>query len=289
MLSEVLEEGHAVRLVKTGVARFERVHDLLPAVPERAAERDDRGPRRAGRTGLERLAHGSQGEALCVALGEDAQAGQRAHQPMQRRRVQPHRSRQFGGVFWSGGQLIGQADFSRGKYDRVDPRGCAHLDQLDVRRDSPGCSLFVNAHALLLLLRPSGESLCHHLNPQKRTCAGDEQRSLVRSPERQRLASSAIRGTLRRDDAERTTRIAQHLDARRRDRVDAALVVDHEIVGARRDALRSRPAGACVPRKWRTPCGWPTCRLATRRTRTPRCRWCRSRTASSRPGSSERR
>ena len=40
MLAQVLKEGHAVSLVKAGVARFERIQDFLPAVPERAAERD---------------------------------------------------------------------------------------------------------------------------------------------------------------------------------------------------------------------------------------------------------
>ena len=88
MLRQVLEERHPTGLLKAGLARLQRIQDLLPAVPERrAAKRDQRRPRRAGRAGLERFAQGRQRETLRVSLGEDAEAGQRAHEAMQRRRV----------------------------------------------------------------------------------------------------------------------------------------------------------------------------------------------------------
>ena len=119
MLRQVFEHGHPPGLLKAGLPGFERIEDLLPAVPKRrAAERDQRRSRRAGRAGLERFAQRRQGETLRIPLGEDAEASERAHETMQRWRVCACRARQFGSAPRPCRQVIGDAEFSRSVNDR---------------------------------------------------------------------------------------------------------------------------------------------------------------------------
>ncbi len=108
MLPQVIEHGHPPGLLEARLARLQRIDDLLPAPPKRrAAKRQQRGSGRAGSVGLERFAQGGERESLLVSLGKDPETGQRAHEPVERRRVGVRLAGQFDGALGSGRQVIG--------------------------------------------------------------------------------------------------------------------------------------------------------------------------------------
>ena len=69
-------------------------------------------------------------------FGEDAESGERPHEPMQRRCVRACDRGQFGRASSSVCQMVGDAQFRRRIDSRRHPSACAHLDQLHMGGDS---------------------------------------------------------------------------------------------------------------------------------------------------------
>ena len=74
--------------------------------------------RRSSGAAPKALAESRQGEALIGIFRQDAKAGERAHQPVQRRSVRAGRSGQVGGALRPARQMIGEVEFRGGVHRR---------------------------------------------------------------------------------------------------------------------------------------------------------------------------
>ena len=97
---------------------------------ERIAEGEDGGAGEAGRSFLQRLAERRQGKALARLFRQDAEAGETAHQPVQRGCMEPGRPGDLGRGLGAIGEPVGQVELGRRMDDARHPIGACHLHQL---------------------------------------------------------------------------------------------------------------------------------------------------------------
>lgn len=149
MPGQVIEDVHPENLVHGRLAGFEGVLERSEGLPGPRAGHGEHG--RANRPrGLFPQSRPQIGEfeRVIVAMGEDAEARERAHEAMQRARVRSHGFGDVGGRLRAVRQVVGQADLRGGVHEARKPEGRAHLDHRDVRGNC-GCRIFhLDAHCL---------------------------------------------------------------------------------------------------------------------------------------------